>query len=163
MSNNNISEEIISGWRSEANDYLNEHEQFASALGERIAIRAFIAAKTSSHERILELERELERLKAIIGMFQVHGTGDCCDCDTGRVTLFIANKKCISCSPSEYDKSFPEKSLNNEKEKLTKRDELLKEALPYIENADDCELSIGEKTINTEKWIKNYKQLEQEK
>jgi len=64
MKNNNISEEIISGWRSEANDYLNEHEQFASALGERIAIRAFIAAKTSSHERILELENNVEMYKA---------------------------------------------------------------------------------------------------
>ena len=58
-----ISEEMISGWRNEANDYLNEHEQFASALGERIAIRAFIAAKASSHDRILELEREIDRIR----------------------------------------------------------------------------------------------------
>lgn len=31
------------------------------------------------------------------------GTDGCAACETGRVTLFIANTKCISCAPEEYE------------------------------------------------------------
>lgn len=118
-----ISEEIVSGWRRESKELVRSARSGVSIED------AYIAGKISSHERILELEKE-------------------------NLELAERNARLYS-SMSETTKM---KDL-----KLTKRDELLKSALPYIENADDCELSIGEKTINTEKWIKNYKQLEQEK
>jgi hypothetical protein len=57
-----------------------------------------------------ELRAEIERLKSINKMFKLYGTTDCennndgymsADC-SGRVTLFIANTKCIGCDPEGY-------------------------------------------------------------
>jgi hypothetical protein len=42
-------------------------------------------------------------------------------------------------------------------EENKKLKQLLKTAFSYIKYADDCELSIGEHTINTEKWLNDAK------
>jgi hypothetical protein len=35
-------------------------------------------------------------------LFKFWGTDDCKSCETGRITLFVANEKCMSCDPDSY-------------------------------------------------------------
>jgi hypothetical protein len=61
------------------------------------------------HEEIakayIEAVKERDRLKAIVDKFKVHGTDGCRKCETGRVTMFIANENCIECDPESYELS----------------------------------------------------------
>lgn len=61
---------------------------------------------------IADKDEEIERLKAIIAMFKTHGTDGCSECEAGRVSIFIANKKCIQCAPEEYDAGYPLRRYN---------------------------------------------------
>jgi hypothetical protein len=36
--------------------------------------------------------------------FTIYGTDGCESCETGRVSIFIANKKCIHCDPASYER-----------------------------------------------------------
>ncbi len=50
------------------------------------------------------LRAEMERLKAVREAFKFYGTTGCAECENGRVTLFVANDKCISCDPQSYER-----------------------------------------------------------
>jgi hypothetical protein len=45
---------------------------------------------------------ENARLRELLNRFKVFGTDDCSECETGRITLFYAEKKCIECDPDSY-------------------------------------------------------------
>lgn len=51
--------------------------------------------------------QQVERLKAIVDMFEPWGSDECKSCETGRITLFVANKKCMACDPESYHKNYP--------------------------------------------------------
>jgi len=51
-------------------------------------------------------------LKKTLNRFKVHGTDGCKTCDTGRVTLFIANEQCTECDPEGYQDDRPTESLS---------------------------------------------------
>jgi len=36
--------------------------------------------------------------------FKTWGTDGCQSCETGRITLFVANTKCIQCDPKGYER-----------------------------------------------------------
>jgi len=38
-----------------------------------------------------------------LSQFKPYGADDCKTCDSGRVTLFIANERCIFCAPDTYE------------------------------------------------------------
>lgn len=40
-------------------------------------------------------------------LFKFYGTDECKSCETGRVTLFIANEECMSCNPKSYERAEP--------------------------------------------------------
>ena len=50
-----------------------------------------------------ELKAEVTRLREIVNKFKVHGTDGCKTCETGRITMFIANEYCITCKPDDYE------------------------------------------------------------
>lgn len=52
----------------------------------------------------------IARLRHINNKFKVHGTDGCKSCETGRVTLFIANDECISCNPESYELVTPQEA-----------------------------------------------------
>lgn len=55
-----ISEEIISGWRR---DFIAIRDEFPTGMISEQHWAFFLTAKTSSHERILDLEREIDRIR----------------------------------------------------------------------------------------------------
>lgn len=63
--------------------------------------------KSEADARQAALQREVERLKAIVAAFKHWGTDGCSSCEAGRITLWAANNKCISCDPAGYDKGAP--------------------------------------------------------
>ena len=130
-----ISEEIISGWRREFEDseyvikwryLLTKNQSGEYDQGDTFRLwSGFKMGKTSSHERVLELEKELN------------------DSINFHCPHFLTNDSgTVSCHSDFVNK-------------LTKRDELLREAEWIIINADHGDYP--------EKWIKSYEQLEQEK
>lgn len=126
-----ISEEIISGWRREFHSWWSLRSiGMAKDNNYPMMEIAYIAAKTSSHERILELERELN------------------DSMNFHCPHFLTNDSgTVSCHSGFVNK-------------LTKRDELLKEAINIAEDADVTSGTIYQ--LNS--WLKKVKeQLEQEK
>jgi hypothetical protein len=48
------------------------------------------------------LPSDVGLLKWKLKQFRVWGTDECQTCETGRVTLFIANTQCMSCNPESY-------------------------------------------------------------
>lgn len=40
-------------------------------------------------------------------LFKFYGTTDCKSCETGRVTLFVANDECMMCNPDSYQAKTP--------------------------------------------------------
>mgnify|MGYP000585416545 CR=1 FL=1 len=79
------------------------------------------------------------------GEFEIWGTDACRNYDYcgGRITLFVANKKCISCDPESYKKreALPDDSAN-ERKQLSElvRDFLLKYHDSKVRDDDDLEM-----------------------
>jgi len=96
------------------------------------------------------LAKENERLRAIVEAFKVYGTDECSNCESGRITLWWANKKCISCDPESYQVGAPLRTYIYERDALkaqltAAREEAkaLREALAQIAScepviAGDC-------------------------
>ena len=57
-----------------------------------------------------ELINKLNKAIHINKKFKVYGTDGCKSCETGRVTLFIANDECISCNPESYELVTPQEA-----------------------------------------------------
>ncbi len=80
------------------------------------------------------------------GEFEIWGTDACRNYDYcgGRITLFVANKKCISCDPESYKKreALPDDSAN-ERKQLSElvRDFLLKYHDSKVRDDDDLEIA----------------------
>lgn len=55
---------------------------------------------------IAELTQENARLRWIVGQFKPIGTDECGTCDTGRVTIFAANTRCMRCDSTGYVNPF---------------------------------------------------------
>lgn len=52
----------------------------------------------------LKQERERAgRLETTLKKFKVWGTDGCRTCETGRITMFVANERCIQCDPEAYE------------------------------------------------------------
>jgi hypothetical protein len=45
----------------------------------------------------------IELLRWKLNQFKTYGTDGCRTCDNGRVTLFIANDRCLTCAPETYE------------------------------------------------------------
>lgn len=59
---------------------------------------------TTEHNHLIsQLEERLRVAESKLKRFSVYGTDGCSGCETGRVTLFIANKECIQCDPKSYE------------------------------------------------------------
>lgn len=43
------------------------------------------------------------QLKRKLNMFKPWGTDGCRKCETGRITLFVANTECMDCNPKSYE------------------------------------------------------------
>lgn len=118
----------------------------------------FIAA---SPTMVRELLDEVERLRAIASGYKVAGSDDCSTCETGRVSYYHWNKKCISCAPEEYK---IETSVNKI-DKLQTQLEAQKKAIEWydripcnesfhrlggIDDCDPCKYKLEAKTILNE-------------
>lgn len=53
--------------------------------------------------RCLDSKDRIDLLEWKLKQFQNYGTDGCAQCETGRVSLFIANPKCIRCDPESYE------------------------------------------------------------
>lgn len=74
-----------------------------------------LSAQVDQLESKLEkAEREIEKLKWQNKQFEVYGTDGCNKCEDGRVTIYRANKSCISCDPDSYDSYELQKLRGNE-------------------------------------------------
>lgn len=89
--------------RDEAADEYVEIQMQYGTHSKTIFKRGWDSAMKASDEEVANLRAENARLKAIINRFKVYGTDGCKSCDTGRVTLFIANDECIECNPKSYE------------------------------------------------------------
>lgn len=65
--------------------------------------------------KLKEASEELEKAKAVNAKFKPWGTDQCSECETGRVTLFRANDKCMECAPETYTKEW---ARSEDKDKL---------------------------------------------
>lgn len=94
--------------------YKHYHEMLETCGAEISALKARNAEleeKALTRERrIVEVNgflhdatQENKRLKWQLSQFKVQGTDGCASCYMGRVTLFIANEKCIKCDPASYE------------------------------------------------------------
>lgn len=103
------------------------------------------AGYDAGHARALEeMGAEVERLKAVREAFKLYGTTDCAECDSGRVTMFIANDKCVSCAPHTYEREDVVEKYNSLREQLAA-----------------CELRAGEYEKALEDTIYDSERLEQ--
>lgn len=146
-----ISEEIISGWRNESHDAMSERLTKHKEAGDHIGYHAwsdidaqnayyegYIAAKSSSHDRILELEREKSRLNSFCNEF-VYGEEN-----------------------PNYYKTMQEKLTK--RDELLKRSLLWNEAMLKIAIVSiDEEKQRAETTSQLYQLVADIKQLEQEK
>lgn len=57
-------------------------------------------------QAIIEILDMLERLEWIAKQYTAYGSDFCPGCGTGRITLFVANNKCVSCDPESYRNPF---------------------------------------------------------
>ena len=62
-----------------------------------------------SQARVEELIDFVRALLAINSKFVLTGTDGCMTYETGRVTLFVANRQCIGCAPETYTKEWARK------------------------------------------------------
>lgn len=146
-----ISEEIISGWRREFDlewtRVLVEWDIATDIIPQvkHSAWMIFLSAKNSSHERILEIQRESDNHnKSFLNMFEQNE-------EKAKRILELE----MSLSQQGMWLEDRNAQLHIAEEKLTKRDELLREVIPEIEMR--CRNQMSE-------WLQKAKeQLEQEK
>jgi DNA repair exonuclease SbcCD ATPase subunit len=62
----------------------------------------YSAAWKEQEKAIVELRAERDLLRWKLKQFKVWGADDCATCDEGRVTLFVANTRCMTCDPEAY-------------------------------------------------------------
>lgn len=114
--NNNDSDYLIKLTGNAESNYWNDGE--------------FISASRTMVPSLLD---EVERLKNIANGFKIWGTDDCKSCDSGRISLYIWNKECISCNPKSYDQ------VETQIDRLTKQNQIMREALNKIATHDTLE------------------------
>ncbi len=84
-----------------------------------------IERKLETYQSLYPDDKELRKIREILAefeasgqkgefgvvadpkLFKFYGSTDCKSCETGRVTLFIANDECMSCNPKSYERSNP--------------------------------------------------------
>ncbi len=73
---------------------------------EKLADLLVQATTEKSHYYVASVCREaideIRLLRWKLGQFKCCGTDGCRTCETGRVSLFVANERCRECAPETY-------------------------------------------------------------
>lgn len=80
-------------------------DSFTSWLGGQTfddQMEAEIAIAQWAWRKALASRPKAEGVTAEVKHFKFWGTDGCKSCDTGRITLFVANEKCTVCDPESY-------------------------------------------------------------
>lgn len=66
--------------------------------------KPYEAISIAEHNHLIsQLEERLRVAELKLRRFSAYGTDGCSSCETGRVTLFVANDRCIQCDPKSYE------------------------------------------------------------
>lgn len=82
-------------------------ESANAGLAEEIMKSTALEIKLNQVDMFFEAKLKEERERASINekklrAFKPYGTDGCKSCESGRVTLFIANDECLTCNPESY-------------------------------------------------------------